>query len=57
MIDPTAADIGRLVIYRRGEYYGEEGQITDFNDTYVFVRYADDRHSKATRYQDLEWVA
>lgn len=32
----------------------EDGMITSVNDTYVFVRYAGDQHSKATSPEDLE---
>jgi hypothetical protein len=41
MIDPKPADIGRKVVYRdRTGWKVEEGVITSFNDTCVFVRYA-----------------
>lgn len=32
---------------------GETGTVTDVNNYYVFVRYDGDRHSKATRPEDL----
>lgn len=51
MIDPTGDDIGRKVVYR-----GEEGVITSFNDSYVFVRYGSDFGVKATRREDLEFA-
>lgn len=35
----------------------EDGVITSANDAYVFVRYAGDRGSKATRPEDLEWLS
>ncbi|MDO8534108.1 MAG: hypothetical protein Q7S17_05125 [Xanthobacteraceae bacterium] len=59
MIDPTLADIGRLVVYTGNRYPGgklEEGVITSFSDTSVFVRYGADVHSKGTDRRDLEWA-
>ena len=56
MIQPTASDINRQVVYC--PYAGarpEVGYITSFNDHFVFVRYGDDKHSKGTRREDLEW--
>jgi hypothetical protein len=58
MINPTEADIGRRVIYRdlggRGKI--EEGTITSFNDSFVFVCYgAPGSTSAATLREDLEW--
>jgi hypothetical protein len=58
MINPTSADIGRHVVYTGNRYPGGEpevGIITSYNDRAVFVRYGDDRHSKATSREDLEW--
>ena len=57
MIDPTEKDIGRKVYYT-GNYGGpiEEGVITSFNDTCVFVRYGAKYHSEATNREDLEWT-
>jgi hypothetical protein len=55
---PTEEDIGRGVLYT--PYPGaktEDGIITSLNDEYVFVRYAGDVHSKATRYEDLRWLS
>jgi hypothetical protein len=51
MIDPKPADIGRKVVYRdRTGWKVEEGVITSFNDTCVFVRYArTSRSSTASR--------
>lgn len=56
MIDPTERDIGRKVIYT-GNYGGslEEGVITSFNNSYVFVRYGTKYTSEATSRSDLEW--
>ena len=59
MIVPTNEDIGRAVIYTGNRYPGgtvEEGVITSFNATSVFVRYGADKHSKATSREDLEWA-
>ncbi len=59
MIDPAIEDIGRKVVYRARHPNAEpeEGVITSFNDTCVFVRYGADVHSKGTARADLEWVA
>jgi hypothetical protein len=59
MIEPTAADVGRQVVYTGNRYPGgqpELGRITSFNSHCVFVRYGDDKHSKGTSRQDLEWA-
>jgi hypothetical protein len=51
-------DIGRSVVYT--PYEGaktEDGVITGVNDQYVFVRYGADKGSKATRPEDLKWLA
>jgi hypothetical protein len=58
MIEPTAADIGRAVVYTGNRYPGgklEDGVITSFHPHAVFVRYGKDAHSKATARRDLEW--
>jgi hypothetical protein len=54
MIEPTAKDIGRRVIYRSFDRI-EVGTITDYNENFVFVRYGTASASAATRRQDLEW--
>jgi hypothetical protein len=51
MIEPTEKDVDRAVLY--GD---ERGVITSFDEKYVFVRYADDLGSKATRREDLRWA-
>lgn len=59
MIDPTEKDIGRKVVYTGNRYpWGklEEGVITSFNSTTVFVRYGSDYGSKGTNRSDLEWI-
>lgn len=61
MIDPEQKDIGRKAIYRERSGFRigvvEEGVITSYNDYFVFVRYGNDTHAKATRRGDLEWAA
>ena len=58
MIDPTDADIGRVVIYHdRMRGLVERGVITAFNKAYVFVRYSGERNAKATVRQDLAWAS
>lgn len=57
-IDPQQSDIGRCVIYTGNRYPGglpEIGVITSYNQVSVFVRYGDEKHSKATSREDLEW--
>ena len=58
MIDPTEADIGRRVIYHGHGWTDktEEGTITSFNDSFVFVCYGFlGSTSAATLRKDLEW--
>ena len=58
MINPKHSDIGRKVIYIRDwmkETDYEYGIISSISNSYVFVRYGHDNHSKATRRQDLRW--
>ena len=60
MIEPTQADIGRSVVYT-GNYGGpiEEGIITSFNETTVFVRYRTQHpgaNGQATSREDLNWL-
>ena len=58
MIHPTEFDIGRRVLYVGNSYEPgrvEAGVITSFNDSYVFVRYGEEIHSKATRREHLDW--
>jgi hypothetical protein len=57
MIDPKPKDIGRKVVYRPCDgSKPEEGVITTFNKSFVFVRYGKDVGAKATYREDLEWV-
>jgi hypothetical protein len=55
MIEPSKDDIGRSVIYQAAAQPPEEGIITSFNGSYVFVRYGADHHSKATSRCRLNW--
>lgn len=54
-------DVERKVIYEPdgNQSFGriEEGAITSWNDTFVFVRYGADTISKATRPEDLDFVS
>lgn len=58
MIEPTKDDIGREVVYYK-EWMRpdqmESGIIINFNEMYVFVKYKNDFHSKATYREDLRW--
>lgn len=56
MINPTNKDIGRAVVYRPRHGMPEDGVITAFNDTYVFVRYGEQSLAKSTMRQDLHWL-
>lgn len=44
---------GQRVVYRSGHIEAEEGVVTSMKDWYAFVRFGDDRDSRATRYDDL----
>lgn len=60
MIDPTQADVGRAVVYtpphdRGRPLAAEEGVITSFNKSFVFVRYGTYATPRATKRGDLEW--
>lgn len=57
MINPTQADIGRLVKYQGGHPDDkDEGVITSFNEKNVFVRYRGKEQSQATNPRDLTWT-
>jgi hypothetical protein len=57
MIEVTEKDIGRKVVYTsRGGETKEEGVITSFNDSYIFVRYGNKCNSQATHRRDLEFI-
>jgi hypothetical protein len=56
MIDPQTADIGRKVLYHNGPKT-EEGIVTSFNKTCVFVRYGGPgTTSAATERHHLTWA-
>lgn len=58
-IEDAADNIGRVVVYRGhsfGNQSGQQGIITSVNATYVFVRYAGNQTSQATRPQDIEFL-
>ena len=59
MINPTMEDIGRGVVYQASHPNAprEDGTITSFNWTTVFVRYKGDIHSKGTSRSDLVWLS
>ena len=54
MIDPTAEDIGRKVVYTKGPSI-EVGTIKSFSDAWVFVRYHEGDTAAATSRKDLDW--
>ena len=55
--DLTEKDKGRMVIYCMNgtSERKEEGIITNWNDTYIFVRYKGDLGSKATYPKELDF--
>lgn len=53
-LDEAAQAIGLGVVYTPRGGRIEDGIITSVNEHYVFVRYAGDTGSKATRPEDLE---
>lgn len=56
-IDPSDLDIGRSVVYRTApDYEPEQGVITSFNGSGVFVRYQGKMHSQCTSRCDLDWA-
>ena len=53
-LDEARRHIGNAVVYWDDHHdHAEQGVVTSVNDTYVFVRYGSDSHSKATRPEDL----
>lgn len=58
-LEEARNNIGRYVVYTPFEGCSDNqkelGVITSVNDTYVFVRYGDELHSKATRPEDLKF--
>ena len=59
MIDLEEAKtrIGRVVVYHPDPTTMEQGVGTGVQGEFVFVRYGSDLGAKATRPQDLEWLA
>ena len=55
MIEPTSKDMGKKVMYCDDYDNIEFGVIVGFNHRYVFVRYGENNHSKATSREDLHW--
>ena len=55
------SDVGRKVVYTPfvdcDPSLKEEGVITSWNDTFIFVRYGDEVHSKATTPSDIEFTS
>lgn len=54
MIDPTPGDIGRAVTYQQ-----DLGAITNYNNTYVHVRFGfqhPSAHGQACKRKDLVWA-
>lgn len=60
MIDPTTLterDVNRLVVYRpRHGGASEQGRITSWNDSFVFVDYTNVGRGVATSPEDLEFL-
>ena len=56
MIQIEDRDIGRRVEYTPAHGPSEIGEVTSFNDQWVFVKYGvGNITSKATRREDLKW--
>lgn len=56
-LDEARAHAGEAVAYRAAGEVAEDGVITGVGSVAVFVRYAGDRHSKATDPADLTLTA
>lgn len=59
-IEVTKDDIGRAVEYTdpyrdKAHERKQQGIITSFNESYVFVRYGSGDTSQATKRKDLNW--
>ena len=60
VINPTKKDIGRGVVYQPGYGEPEDGAITSFNASFVFVRYQKQHpgaNGQATKREDLYWLS
>jgi hypothetical protein len=53
-IEEAKSLLGAGVVYKNGNGSREDGVITSVNNTWVFVRYRGDNHSKATDPSQLE---
>ena len=52
------ADKGRNVVYRTApDFKPEQGTITSWNESFIFVRYVGGSTSAATPPEKLEWVS
>lgn len=51
----TALDIGRAVVYKDHRGKREDGVISSWNASYIFVRYRGELGAKATSPGDLDW--
>jgi hypothetical protein len=52
-LDEARRWLGHVVIYRP-DRENERGIVTAVTDDFVFVKYGQDQHSKATRAEDLD---
>lgn len=55
-LEEARGSIGRWVVYRSPGRIPEHGVIRSVNEAFVFVRYAGDKHAKATQPEDLTLV-
>jgi len=50
-------DINRKVIYQPQSDHNEEGRITSWNDSFIFVDYSNSGRGIATRPEDLNFIS
>lgn len=55
MIDPSPGDEGKSVHYVAHDGHKENGQISSWNERYVFVRYSSGNTAAATLREQLFW--
>ena len=55
--DLTPEHVGRAVVYQDGVRQAEDGVITSWNDSVVFVRYGVQSQSRATYPRDLTFLS
>ena len=55
MINPTASDVGRRVVYTMPHGEVKSGIVSSWNDEWVFVRYTTGDTAAATHRKDLNW--